>query len=105
MTKKRRTKKQKAAAKHTFTVSWRPSGSEDELPTGTENEQSEPAVKRQSKPSSTKLFKSKPYVKNTKNKAEDGNIVPIRREVVKSVALASLILGMEVVIYFAWNLR
>lgn len=96
MGKARRTKKQKASAKHTFTISWS---------SGTKNELSDPIVKGQNKTlkkSGSAKFTGTKYAKKS---AKDGLIVSIKRDVIKSLTLASLILGIEIVIYFAWNLR
>ncbi|MFV1917546.1 MAG: hypothetical protein ACC618_03660 [Patescibacteria group bacterium] len=88
---KRRTRSQKERARHQFTVSWKPEA---------KRSKSEPAVKRQfnNKAETTNLLKGKS--KKTTNKAKMAGLGTIRHDIARSVFIASLILSLEVVIYF-----
>lgn len=105
MGKARRTKKQKVAAKHSFTISWKPSGAKtaNQL-SGTKKTISKPTVKRQKNTRITPGSSRDIGTKYAKKSGKDGHIVLLKRDLVKSLSLASLILGIEIVIYFAWNL-
>lgn len=91
---KRRTKKQKEKAKHSFTVSWTPEA---------KNESSEANVKRQIK---NKLPSSK--VKSSASKNPNYSVTmldlaSIKKEMVKSVGMAAFIVGLEIMIYLFWR--
>ncbi len=78
---KRRTRKEKEKAKHTLTFTF------------------EPDVKRQKESElKTQNLKLKAY-ENARLSAKDNQFEPIKRDIIKSLILASLILGMELVIY------
>jgi hypothetical protein len=87
---KRRTKKQKEKAKHQFLLNWKP---EAKIVT------SEPVVKGQFKKAprhkSPKLGKTKKALLS----AKDRNLASIRKDIFKSIIIASLILSLELVIY------
>lgn len=93
---KRRTKKQKQKAKHTFTIKWEPSST---------NRKIEPDVNRQfnnefgSKPVEAKIQKQ------TKSTGLIADLPSIKKNILKSLILSSLILVSEVVLYFIWNLK
>jgi hypothetical protein len=83
----RRTKKQKLKAKHSFNLSWAPS---------------EPRVKGQFniEPKAQKP-NSRPH-ESALNLAKDASLASIKKDMLKSLILASLILALEVVVYLAW---
>jgi len=84
---KRRTKKQKAAAKHNINLSWAPS---------------EPSVKGQFNFEPKKPKASSQKHENAISLAKDGSLASIKKDIVKSLILVSLILALEVVLYLAW---
>lgn len=84
---KRRTKKQKAAAKHTFNLSWAPP---------------EPGVKGQFNFEPKKPKASSHKHESAISLAKDGSLASIKKDIVKSLILVSLILALEVVLYLAW---
>lgn len=86
----RRTKKQKESAKHTFTFQWTPSVS---------SARSEANVKREFPNEAKSTSETIRINKETKFTAKDANFTQIRRDLIKSLILASLILASEVVIY------
>jgi HEAT repeat protein len=90
---KRRTRKEKEKAKHPFTYNW------ENTP---EKAFSEPRVKRQIKnqvqPNSNKMSHSE----NAMLSAKDASLASIKRNIRKSIIIASLILIVELVIYLAW---
>ena len=90
---KRRTRKDKTYAQHPFLISWqdRPQKASDKA-----------SVKRHSLSSpSDEIVKSEPQKKaaHTPNANEIGTI---KKDLGKSVAIASLIISIEVVLYLAW---
>lgn len=91
---KRRTRKQKISAQHKFSISWSPEAQKDKT---------EPNVKGQI----TKTTKSKPIkagkAKSAKSSAKDRDLVKIKRDIIKSLIFAGIILGTEIVIYLAWT--
>ena len=96
---KRRTRKQKESVKHTFTVSWKPNVKV--APTEAKPSLSEPAVKRQFKKGES-LASAKPeHNKNANSMVKDGYLIEIKRDIAKSLSLAALIVGLELVIYLA----
>ena len=88
---KRRTKKQKSEAKHSFELSWS---------AGTKSATSGSAVKGQKK--NTKASKNKPGTssKSTQSKEKIAQTAQIKKDIGKSLAVASLVLGIELMIYF-----
>lgn len=90
---KRRTRKDKQQAKHQFTVSWSPGSSE------AENLNSEPSVKRQIITGSKLASKNFVKTKKASNLVKESNLASIKKDIIKSVALAGLILASEVVLY------
>lgn len=93
MAKKRRTRKDKQGAKHTFKISWEKGISR--------RKKTEP-VKGQS----TNRHKDKKAgtanSKNAKSKAKDGFGKSLKKDIIKSLALAAIILSLEVMLYFIW---
>ena len=90
---KRRTKKQKAGARHTFNISWAP---------GQEVEAGKPSVKGQFNIEPKKVNPRPHQHENALNLAKDGSLASIKKDIVKSLILVSLILALEVVLYLAW---
>lgn len=84
---KRRTKKQKEKAKHTFDLSWSPS---------------EPDVKGQFNFEPKKPRSSSHKHESALSLAKDGSLASIKKDIVKSLIIVSLILALEVVLYLAW---
>lgn len=90
---KRRTRKQKEKAKHDFIA---------KLHSGPGKGSSEPVVKGQFKKSGTdKAAKTKP-TKNADILAKQADIASVRREIIRSLILTSLILGTEIMVYLIW---
>jgi hypothetical protein len=91
MTKK--TRRQKVNPKHPFLISWE----------GSENKALKSSVKGQLKDVDiTKLKKVKP-IKKANYMDKGFGLDQIKHDIIKSLILASLILGLEMVIYLAWN--
>ncbi len=91
---KKRTRKQKEKAKHSFIKTHEVT---------TKKGSFEPAVKGQFK-ISKKARHKQPHASNkAMESAKDSNIVEVKKELVRSLLLASLILGIEVMIYLAWQ--
>ncbi len=84
---KRRTKKQKEKAKHVFSVSWVPS---------------EPGVKGQFNSELKKPGASSGKHESALSLAKDGSLASIKKDILKSLIIVSLILALEVVLYLAW---
>jgi hypothetical protein len=91
---KRRTRKQKQKAVHQFNLSWQPEP---------KNASTEPIVKGHLKNGvntpSTKPSKAKLAIDSTK----DAQVSVIKRNLVRSLIIVSLILALEVVIYLVWR--
>lgn len=81
---KRRTRKEKEKAKHTFTFTF------------------EPDVKGQKKDKLEARNSKFETIKNASLSAKHNQFEPIKRDIIKSLILVSLILGMELVIYLGW---
>ena len=93
---KRRSRKQKTSAKHPFLISWSPSTNE---PGKTKS------VKEQKKSSNSGTSKTSMKKNIAVNKAEIVELDRIRHEIKKSLSLASLVLGLELVIYLVWQVN
>jgi len=91
---KRRTRKQKESAHHQFTISWTPS---------TKRASSEASVKRQIPGRNKSTGSSLHISKNASTSALDIDIATIKKEIRKSLILASAILAMELVLYLFWR--
>lgn len=88
---KRRTKKQKESSKNSFTISWNPSN------LNVDNK----AVKGQSQNTQHRTETKNKNFKNA-NKSEKGDeFAHVKHELIKTLIFASLILGLEVVLYLA----
>ncbi len=91
---KKRTRKQKEKAKHGFAEAHKISLGKDPF---------EPIVKGQFKTAKKARHEQPPTPKKAMESAKDSNIVEVKKELIKSLLLASLIIGIEVVIYLAWQ--
>lgn len=85
MSKKRRTRKQKEKAHH-----------ESGFP-------SAGSVKRQLENDKSLKISKKTKAKNAEVMAKEESLASTKREVIKSLILASFIIALEIVIYLAWN--
>ncbi len=88
---KRRTRKDKSSAKHNILISW-----SDENKSGSNTNR----VKGQSKKKQAKKPPLTKTSKNTDSTVEDKNIALIKKDIAKSLSIAGLILGVEMMIYF-----
>jgi hypothetical protein len=91
---KKRTRKQKTKAKHSFTLSWDPSTSEAKSSVG---------VKRQitnSAGSNLSNVTNKNYSIDSAQSEENSKI---RKNIFKSLILAAFILGIQLVLYSFWK--
>ncbi|MGD8744371.1 MAG: hypothetical protein PVJ52_02150 [Candidatus Woesebacteria bacterium] len=94
---KRRTKKQKRGAKHPFAVSWSPKSSKQKPKAKKGN--LEAIVKGQSKKSKRGKKSSKRKKKHAYYSDYSYDIGAIRRDLIKSLSLASLIFSLEIMLY------
>jgi hypothetical protein len=93
---KRRTRKDKEKALHQFTISW-DDRQEKTLPEASVNRQKANAVSEHN-----------PIVTENKNAILMAIHEPaeaIKKDLIKSMLLVSFILGLELVIYLAWNVN
>jgi hypothetical protein len=93
MGKKRRTKKDKQKAKHTFKMSWEK---------GVSRRKKTKSVKGQSPNSHKSKSSGTPDPKNAKSRAKDEFSESIKKDIIRSLALAAVILSLEVMLYFIW---
>lgn len=94
---KKRTKKQKSQALHQFTVSWKPKNfshkrSQDKL--SVNSQLNEPEKNIETKFSQTNFAEIL---------GKNGSSASIKKEIVKSLILATFILASEIVIYLNWT--
>lgn len=91
---KKRTRKEKLKAKHTFTVAWTP-----------ESSQASPrlVVNRQTQTTSTGIKTKSVTSNNAYLLDKDSDLTSIKKGIFKSLILTSLILATEVVLYFLWS--
>ncbi|HJX59121.1 MAG TPA: hypothetical protein VJ481_01000 [Patescibacteria group bacterium] len=82
---KRRTRREKASAKHGFALSW------------------EPSVKGQFISKAKKPIPGSSHKESAITLAKDAPSASIKRDILKSLIIVSLILALEVVLYLAWN--
>lgn len=90
---RRRTRKDKERAHHSFLYSW------EGQPEG---RQIRHDVKGHFKNEPKEVSKNFGKGKSADNLAKVGSLASIKRDMVKSLILASLILGIELVVYLAW---
>lgn len=91
---KRRTRRQKEKAKHPNTFSWQPA-SKNSLPGS--------FVKRESQRGLTKNTLEANRQKNANLLTKEIDVPEIRKDIVRSLLITSLILASELVIYLLWN--
>ncbi|MBI4153495.1 hypothetical protein HY503_00635 [Candidatus Woesebacteria bacterium] len=90
---KRRTRAEKEKAHHTFLYSWQGEPKKEQLRHDVKGQ-----FKIEPKPASNISRKAK----NANLMAKDDSLAWVKRDMVKSLILASLILAAEVVVYLAW---
>jgi hypothetical protein len=93
---KKRTRKQKIQAKHPFLISWeegKKERSKASLKAG---------VKRQSQKTIGHKSASKRHEKSTHYSAEFDGLASVKKDIIKSLSIASLIVGIEIVLYLIW---
>lgn len=93
---KHRTKKQKLNPHRSFLLSWSPEPKKESLKAD---------VKGQFKNSLEPPKTEAPHIKNANKLAQEGSLINIKHDILTSLILASFVLGLEVVIYLAWNVR
>ncbi len=98
---KRRTRKDKEKAKHQFTISWKPSQSK--IKSEAKNKAFEPNVKRQFKYTDKKPGYSDNKLKETYLSEKSYDLASIKKDMLRSLILATIILASEIVLYFVWN--
>lgn len=91
---KRRTRKEKEKARHTFLYTW---NSEPK------NKAPRHDVKGQFENSLGEKTSKAREAKNAMNVALSSPLTATKRDIVKSLILASLILALELVVYLAWS--
>lgn len=83
---KRRTRKQKETARHRFTLV-----------------ANKPNVKRQNNIGLLPEIKPDQIVKKAESMTQVANSGTVKRDILKSLILASLILSLEIMLYLVWN--
>lgn len=91
---RRRSKSEKKSAKHPFLISWNES---------IKNPPSTKAVNRQFKSSETEATDTKIEAKKANVMVKEEGFALVKHDIIKSLILTSLILGLETVLYFIWN--
>lgn len=94
---KRRTRKQKEAPRRRFTIYLSPTSPE------AKNAQFEPVVKRQFRKGQKRKKGKNAKKERTEFTAKPDGLASVKRDIGKSLLLASLILALEIVIYLAWS--
>jgi preprotein translocase subunit SecF len=87
---KRRSRKDKLNAKHSFTIKWSP------------NEADSKNVKRQHLSTDLKSQARRKKTNNPDNKVEYDDSASTVKDMIKSLSIASLIIGLELMLYFMW---
>jgi len=98
---KRRTRKQKMQAKHQFTLSWKPESETSKKQS--KISKSKANVKRQTVSSKSHSALNKATIKKATHKVKVDNLASIRHNMVKSISIAALILGLELMLYLFWR--
>jgi len=91
---KRRTRKQKEAAKHQFSISWTPKP---------QRSYPEASVKGQIENEPSHKLARGQRAKKAKLLAKEGNFEAYKADTLKSLILASIVLAAELVLYLAWK--
>jgi len=89
----KRTKKEKLSTRHPFLISWEKS----------QSTLSRDLVKGQMKIEAKSNIKKSDDNKNANIQDKEPALNQIKRNMVRSLMLASLILGLEMVLYFVWH--
>ena len=98
---KRRTRKEKERAKHTFSLSWSPSSKS--FVSEPKKTLPEANVKRQFG-TTLKLANSKSSEPDLADiTAKDIALSQTKHDIIRSLILAGIIIGLELVLYLAWN--
>lgn len=96
MGKKRRTKKDKINPKHSISISWDPDAVEAKKPS------SEANVKRQLPNEKSRIQSSNRTLKLAKDTEKNDSLASVKKDLIKSLVFASLLIASEVVIYLFW---
>jgi len=88
---KRRTRSEKEKAVHSFSLSWSPEANKDDGVKGQFKNKARQVSAKANRPKKAMLL------------AKDDSLRLIKKDVFKSVFIASLIITLEVVIYLAWR--
>lgn len=91
---KRRTKKQKQEAKHTFSVKWE---------SGSSIIKFEPSVNSQFKKTDSSSISESDFKKSAVNSVQYQEVKSIKKNIYKSLIISSLILVSEAVLYLIWK--
>jgi hypothetical protein len=91
---KRRTKKQKIAAKRRLRKS---------LESAKQKHPKVKAVKRQFPGTKKSVSSTTTHAKKAKYSTKDGDLASINKDLIKSVGLAALILALELMLYLSWR--
>jgi len=98
---KRRTRKDKEKAKHQFTISWKPTSSKIE--SEAKKITFEPNVKRQFNNENKNSNRSDVNLKGTYLSEKSYDLASIKKDMLRSLILATIIFASEIVLYFVWN--
>ncbi len=90
---KKRTRKQKSVAKHTFTYSW---------PNEHKNDDKVKTVNRQLTKTNFETDVPEDRTKYAKITADNTSYAHIKRDIVRSLLFTGLILGTELMLYLFW---
>jgi len=91
---KRRTKKQKESVRHPFTLSW--NSSQESVAT-------EAPVKGQTSLSIKAKSRATGKLNSADISAQEASIKYVKHDILRSLAVVSLVLCLELVIYLAWK--
>lgn len=94
---KRRTKKEKINPKRNISISWQPEKTE------AKNSTSEADVKRQLLTDTNKVHSIKEINKLTIFTDKNSSLASVKKDLIKSLIFAVLIVASEVVIYLVWT--
>lgn len=91
----KRTKKQKEKARHPFLIRWEEKKDKNKA-------NSEADVKGQNRRDPGHKIASKRTKKNAYSSGKDMVLASVKKDIIKSLSLASLIIGIEVMLYLIW---
>jgi hypothetical protein len=92
---RKRTKKQKEKPRHPFLIKWEEKKDLDEAV-------SKADVKGQNRIGPGHKTASKKVKKNAYSSGKDIVLASVKKDIIKSLSLASLIIGIEVMLYLIW---